>query len=78
MLALRRGDGFWALPGAFGPSADGTLVNIMKKAFGMDHRLMPAALRKDIAAMQIVLRDLAEPLYRGYMDDSRNTDNAWV
>jgi hypothetical protein len=78
VLALRRVDGCWALPGAFSASADVTLTNIMKKAFGMDHRMLPLSLRKEIAAMQGVLQELAEPVYRGYMDDGRNTDNAWV
>lgn len=78
VLALRRIDGAWALPGAFSASADVTLTNIMKKAFGMDHRLLPAALRKDIKNMQVLLQEHAELLYHGYMDDPRNTDNAWV
>ena len=78
MLAIRRIDGFWALPGALSPSPDIALANVMKKAFGMDHKLLPVNLRKEISEIQSLLQRKSRHVYHGYVDDGRNTDNAWI
>jgi hypothetical protein len=64
VFCVRRVDGTWALPGAFSSSADVTLTNIMKKAFGLKHELLSLSQRKEIAAIQTVLQERAVPFYK--------------
>eukprot|EP00300_Choanocystis_sp_HF-7_P012722 c18001_g1_i5.p1 GENE.c18001_g1_i5~~c18001_g1_i5.p1 ORF type:complete len:154 (+),score=26.29 c18001_g1_i5:108-569(+) len=76
MVAVKRQDtGQWAIPG--GMVDDGEYVTkTLRREF-----VEEAA--DDSADMMQVLdeifdRDRAEVIYRGYVDDPRNTDNAWM
>ncbi len=77
---FRSDGGGWALPGGMVEPGD-TVSTTLRKEFGEEAldslRLPPAeraALEREIAA----LFSSGEVLYRGYVDDPRNTDNAWM
>ncbi len=73
-VAIRRLDNTWALPGAF--KQDDGVLPILRKAFGLHPDAV--ALHEELKEVERVLKEQCETLFTGYMDDTRNTDNAWV
>jgi len=65
MLAIQRNDnGQWAIPGGMVDEGE-TVPATLKREF------------REEAGMELDMDDAVE-VYRGYVDDPRNTDNAWV
>lgn len=85
VVAIRRGDtGSWAIPGGMveqGEEPDMTMLREFgEEALGLSEgAVTPTQQSKAIHA--ILDRLFAFPamdVYQGYVDDPRNTDNAWV
>lgn len=73
VVLLKRANMVWCVPGAFA-MADG--VNpALRKAFGLDKDSVKA--HEDLREVEKILQR-STVIFQGYMDDSRNTDNAWV
>jgi ADP-ribose pyrophosphatase len=63
----------WALPGGFMLEAG---VNpVLRKAFGLDKESV--GNHDDLKMVEKMLQR-SEVIFQGYMEDPRNTDNAWV
>lgn len=74
VLAIRRRvDGLWALPGSFVRPA-GTPLPVVAKVFGV------SSSDSERLRFKTVNEFLTQgtSIFQGYMDDPRNTDNAWV
>ncbi|XP_078033549.1 ADP-ribose pyrophosphatase, mitochondrial isoform X1 [Augochlora pura] len=76
----RRDSGEWAIPG--GMVDPGETVSITLKREFMEEALN--CLEKDITTRQALEKSLQDffdkgkEIYKGYVDDPRNTDNAWM
>jgi ADP-ribose pyrophosphatase len=80
MVAIQRKDsGMWAIPG--GMVDDGELVSeTLRREFTEEAgALEDEDARADLEdALDDVFKDGGRQIYRGYVDDPRNTDNAWM
>lgn len=80
MVAIQRKDtGNWAIPG--GMVDDGELVSeTLRREFteeaGAQTDVVAQAKFED--ALDVIFAEGGKELYRGYVDDPRNTDNAWM
>ena len=76
----RRDTGEWAIPG--GMVDPGEMITSTLKGEFMEEALnaleSDGAEREKSKAMIDKLFDEGEEIYRGYVDDPRNTDNAWM
>lgn len=76
----RRDSGEWAIPG--GMVDPGETISVTLKREFMEEAMN--ALEKDKTEREVVeksMRELfekGEEIYKGYVDDPRNTDNAWM
>jgi len=80
VLIKRKDNGEWALPGGMVESG-GSVSTTLRKEFG-EEALCSLEMSKDDAEK---LKQLIETsfengieIYKGYVDDPRNTDNAWM
>lgn len=80
-VAIRRKDtGDWAIPGGMVDAGD-TVSATLKREFGeeaMNSLEAPEHERKSIEKAIAELFRCGIEVYRGYVDDPRNTDNAWM
>ena len=79
VIAVQRRDtAQWALPG--GMVADGEAVSAaVKREFeGEAGSISDPAQRELFRAQVTQLFEKGKQIYRGYVDDPRNTDNAWM
>jgi ADP-ribose pyrophosphatase len=80
MVAIQRKDsGMWAIPG--GMVDDGELVTeALRREFTEEAGALedPLELADLEDAIDDVFKDGGKLIYRGYVDDPRNTDNAWM
>eukprot|EP00052_Salpingoeca_macrocollata_P022389 m.194400 g.194400 ORF g.194400 m.194400 type:complete len:1763 (-) comp21786_c0_seq1:135-5423(-) len=71
-LAVKRAsEGVWAIPGGFGTG----VAPILNKAFGLSESTSEV---KEVEEIKQLLSTKSEIVFTGYMDDYRNTDNAWI
>ncbi|XP_078414681.1 ADP-ribose pyrophosphatase, mitochondrial-like isoform X2 [Cetorhinus maximus] len=82
-VAIKRKDcGEWAIPG--GMVDDGELVSAtLKREFGEEalDSLTASKLEKDLLRtlfQSVFSKEKAKEVFAGYVDDPRNTDNAWI
>mmetsp|Transcript_27665 Transcript_27665/g.84338 ORF Transcript_27665/g.84338 Transcript_27665/m.84338 type:complete len:274 (-) Transcript_27665:617-1438(-) len=79
VVIKRRDTGEWAIPG--GMVDPGELVSqTLRREFAEEAGNVPHALRAkfDSMAAQLFSKSNGKEVYRGYVDDPRNTDNAWM
>ena len=80
-VAIQRKDtGEWAIPGGMVEPGD-TVSLTLKKEFGEEALNSLEASEEEKVAIQDQLNKLfqhGETVYEGYVDDPRNTDNAWM
>jgi len=79
VLIKRNDNGQWALPGGMVEDGD-TVGRTLGKEFceeALDSKHGLNAEERELA-QAIFLRDGGRNVYTGYMDDPRNTDNAWI
>lgn len=69
-LAIKRPCGTWAIPGGFLDSKENSRQAALRE-------LGEEAVRESEKLSKLFLSN-AQLLYRGYADDPRNTDNAWI
>jgi ADP-ribose pyrophosphatase YjhB (NUDIX family) len=62
ILLIKRPDGSWALPGGMVDKGES----------------FSAAARRELGEEADATVNLTEEIYKGYVDDTRNTDNAWM
>eukprot|EP00808_Paulinella_micropora_P004560 g1466.t1 len=80
MVAIQRRDnGNWAIPGGFVDPGEAVSVTL-KREFEEETLNVD---EEDRAGVRILLKNLFDPkncrpVYEGYVDDPRNTDNSWV
>lgn len=76
MVAIKRGDtGDWAIPG--GMVDDGELVSrTLMREFTEEAAENSGDMKRVLE--EIFHKDRATTIYKGYVDDPRNTDNAWM
>ena len=81
VLINRADTGEWALPGGMVEAGD-TVSLTLKKEFGeeaMGSLEATAEKRAEIkASVNTLFASGGKDIYRGYVDDPRNTDNAWM
>eukprot|EP00048_Salpingoeca_helianthica_P009388 m.134912 g.134912 ORF g.134912 m.134912 type:complete len:1743 (+) comp14855_c0_seq3:157-5385(+) len=87
LLIRRRVDHLWALPGSFVRPKDEPLP-VLAKVFGVikekDEKDIPPDKRRESDRNRERFRAMSEflfkgtSIYQGFMNDPRNTDNAWV
>jgi len=78
-VAIRRKDtGDWALPG--GMVDDGEKVSVtVKREFKEEAGTLPTAAEQERCHILIDRLFASEKVvYKGYVDDPRSTDNAWI
>ena len=77
---LRKDSGEWAIPGGmvdFGEALSGTLAReLAEEALGKE--ALGAAVEQLEARFQHLFETRGRLVYAGYVDDPRNTDNAWM
>ena len=77
VVAIKRGDsGLWALPGGMWDPEDQTILNGAVREFFEEAAAKMTGNSKN--QLEQVFKDSAKEFYRGYVDDFRNTDNAWM
>ncbi|XP_031554009.1 ADP-ribose pyrophosphatase, mitochondrial-like [Actinia tenebrosa] len=80
-VAIKRKDcGQWAIPGGMVDPGD-TVSNTLKKEFGEEALNSVVASEEEKKKLQAVLTKLFKSgveIYKDYVDDPRNTDNAWM
>jgi len=80
-VAIKRNDGGgWALPGGMVDPGEAVTVTC-KREFGeeaLNSEGVSADEKKKIEEQVHELFKHGEEIYRGYVDDPRNTDNAWM
>ncbi|XP_035691921.1 ADP-ribose pyrophosphatase, mitochondrial-like [Branchiostoma floridae] len=80
-VAIKRGDtGEWAIPGGMVDAGE-TVSLTLKREFGeetMNSLLATPEEKKEIENNLAKLFSHGAEVYRGYVDDPRNTDNAWM
>jgi len=76
----RRDNGEWAIPGGMVDAAE-VVTQTLRREFGeeaLNSIEATEAERKKIDATLDSFFNMGIELYRGYVDDPRNTDNAWM
>ncbi|XP_071946495.1 ADP-ribose pyrophosphatase, mitochondrial-like isoform X2 [Antedon mediterranea] len=80
-VAIKRKDsGLWAIPGGMVDAGD-TVSATLKREFGEEAMNSLEATGKEKKALEKEVAKLFRhgiEVYRGYVDDPRNTDNAWM
>lgn len=80
-VGIKRKDTLdWAIPGGMVEAGD-TVSLTLKKEFGeeaLNSMEMSSEAKKDVRTTLDKLFKQGTLLYRGYVDDPRNTDNAWM
>ena len=78
MVAIKRGDtGDWAIPG--GMVDDGEVVSVtLRREFTEEAGNLQGRHKEQFDALVETLFKKGELVYAGYVDDPRNTDNAWM
>lgn len=80
-VAIKRKDtGQWAIPGGMVEPGD-TVSATLKKEFGEEALNSTEVSEEERAQIEKQLDDLfhhGDTIYKGYVDDPRNTDNAWM
>ena len=80
-VSIQRTDtGEWALPGGMVELGDNVSITL-KKEFGeeaMDTLMMDSGERLKTKQLLDQVFDNAQLVYKGYVDDPRNTDNSWM
>jgi len=80
-ISIQRADtGAWAIPGGFVDPGEGISLTL-KREFGeeaLNTLHMSTAEKEEALAGIQELWGQGVMMYQGYMDDSRNTDNAWI
>jgi ADP-ribose pyrophosphatase len=78
VLAIKRKDtGEWALPGGMVKAGDSVSATV-KKSINEVGNFSDPAKQQEFDAMVKVLFEQGNEVYAGYVDDPRNTDNAWM
>jgi ADP-ribose pyrophosphatase len=81
VLIKRADNGEWAIPGGM-VEAGNTVSLTLKKEFGEEAMGSIEATAEKRAEIQASVQNLfasgGNLIYRGYVDDPRNTDNAWM
>lgn len=81
MVAIKRNDtGEWAVPGGMMECGD-SVSETLKKEFGEEALNSIEASEEDKRDIELALNRLFSSgieIYKGYVDDPRNTDNAWM
>lgn len=82
VLILRKDTGEWAIPGGMVESGD-SVTDTLIKEFGEEALAQLEGTPKENAAIHEKVKTLfsksgGTPIYTGYVDDPRNTDNAWM
>jgi ADP-ribose pyrophosphatase len=80
-IAIQRGDtNEWALPGGMVEAGD-SISTTIRKEFGEEAMDSMGMTDDEKQIMDKTVKDLfrqEKEVYRGYVDDPRNTDNAWM
>ena len=80
-VSIKRNDtGEWAIPGGMVEAGDSVSATL-KKEFGEEALNTMKMDKKQQAEVKKQVKDLFKKgnvLYKGYVDDPRNTDNAWM
>ena len=75
-IAIKRDDnGQWALPGGMVDPGE-NITDALKREFGEE--AMNTDAHPDRAAAIDQIFHCGHLIYQGYVDDPRNTDNAWM
>eukprot|EP00049_Salpingoeca_infusionum_P018205 m.356183 g.356183 ORF g.356183 m.356183 type:complete len:307 (+) comp17467_c0_seq1:756-1676(+) len=80
VLIKRRDNGEWAIPGGMVDAGDSVSATL-KKEFGEEAMNSLEASAEEALAIKQHIDELfkhGEQIYAGYVDDPRNTDNAWM
>jgi len=79
IVAIQRGDtGVWALPGGMVDAGEVVSVTVRREFAEEAGNMASDAERAAFNAAVDELFAHGEVVYRGYVDDPRNTDNAWM
>ncbi len=70
VLLIQRADGSWAMPGGF--------VNLCELSVLAAVRELGEEAVKNVSLLKDKFVNEAKMIYRGYADDPRNTDHAWI
>jgi len=82
-VTIKRNDnGQWAIPGGMVDPGEAVSVTV-KREFGEEALNSIELSAEEKAHVEKMLHDLFDPskcteIYKGYVDDPRNTDNAWM
>ena len=78
MVAIKRKDtGAWAIPGGMVDQGESVSVTLQRE-FKEEAGNLPAEQRAVFNALANQLFATGTMVYKGYVDDPRNTDNAWI
>ena len=80
VVAIKRRDcGAWALPGGMVDVGESVSVTVRREfAEEAGHHLADPVLHARFEQLSARLFSSGQVVYRGYVDDPRNTDNAWM
>lgn len=71
MVAIQRANGEWAIPGGMQDNGE-NILKTLRREFAEE------AAGNDLKVTNDILQEPPIILYKGYVDDPRNTDNAWM
>ena len=80
VLIVRKDNGEWAIPGGMVESGDSVSATLLKE-FGEEAMNSLEMTAEEVLALQEKLASAFKhgiEVYKGYVDDPRNTDNAWM
>lgn len=80
VAVLRKDSGEWAIPGGMVDAGE-TVSVTLRREFGeeaLNTLNLKAENRKNLREEIAALFSRGEVIYQGYVDDPRNTDNAWM
>jgi ADP-ribose pyrophosphatase len=79
VVAIRRGDtGIWALPGGMVDAGENVSVTVRREFEEEAGNVREGAEREAFNSAVAQLFSNGRIVYQGYVDDPRNTDNAWM